>query len=213
MYQNLLGDAQVHEFLFLCDWDLAMEARRGGCGWCGGRVDQANYPRKPRGFSGLLGAECVRLSLCCAVEGCRRRLTPPSVRFLGRRVYFGAVVVVMAAMGRRGARAKQRLRERVGVSLRTLARWRRWWRTSFARSRFWKAARGRFTGRLPAAGLPHVLLGRFPGDARSRLIALLRFLSPITTESAPECAGSLRRRITRGAARRRRAVQSERASD
>ena len=31
-------------------------------------------------------------------EGCRRRHTPPSVRFLGRRVYAGLVVVLVSAM-------------------------------------------------------------------------------------------------------------------
>lgn len=213
MYQDLLRDVKFHEFLFRCDSDLATKARGGGCGRCGGRLDQANYRRKPRGIPELrLGAECLRLSLCCAVDGCRRRLTPPSVRFMGRRVYLGMVVVVMAAM-RRGHRATSQLQQWVGVSARTLARWRRWWRTTFARSRFWKAARGRFPGRLSAARLPQVLLDRFPGDGRSRLIALLHFLSPITTASAPECASSLRHRVVPGATRRRRAMHSPRPGD
>jgi hypothetical protein len=213
VYQTLLGDGRLHELLFLCDRDLALEARRGGCPVCGGRVDQANYPRKPRGLPGLPGIEWVRLSFCCAALGCRRRLLPPSVRFLGRRVYHAAVMIVTAAVGRQGGRARRLLRERVGVSVRTVARWRRWWRTGFAQSRFWRAARGRFTGQLRAASLPHVLLGRFPGDAPSRLIALLRFLSPITTASGPECAGFLRHPVAPRPARRRRAVQAERSRD
>ena len=209
MYQDLLRDERLYEVLFQCDHDLAREARRGGCGWCGGRVDQANYRRKPRGLPERLAVRYdLRLSLCCAVAGCRRRLTPPSVRFLGRRVYAAAAVVVLAAMRGRG-RAQQQLRQWLGVSARTLARWRRWWHTTFARSRFWSVARGRFTGRLHAVDLPRVLLGRFPGDDRSRLIALLRFLSPLTTATAPECASSVRRRVTPRATRRRRAVRAE----
>src|ERR1700726_3419348 len=50
--------------------------------------------RKPRG-----GPQWDRrYSFCCAEEDCRRRLTPESVRFLGRRVYAGLVVVLMATM-------------------------------------------------------------------------------------------------------------------
>ena len=44
-----------------------------------------------------------RLSFCCDRDGCRKRATPPSVRFLGRKVYLGAVVVLVAAM-RQGPR-------------------------------------------------------------------------------------------------------------
>ena len=41
------------------------------------------------------GEEFVRrFSLCCGREGCRKRATPPSLRFLGRRVYLCAVVLV-----------------------------------------------------------------------------------------------------------------------
>jgi len=33
---------------------------------------------------------------CCAVDGCRSRATPPSLRFLGRKVYLAAIVVLVA---------------------------------------------------------------------------------------------------------------------
>lgn len=36
------------------------------------------------------------MSLCCA--RCRKRRTPPSVRFLGRRVYLAAVVVLACVL-------------------------------------------------------------------------------------------------------------------
>jgi len=61
------------------DDDLASQVREGGCPRCGGRLDVADYPRKPRGGSIELGDDYdVRRSFCCAVEGCRRRRTPPS---------------------------------------------------------------------------------------------------------------------------------------
>ena len=37
----------------------------------------------------------MRQSVCCAMEGCRRRANPPSLRFLGRQVYFGALVLLL----------------------------------------------------------------------------------------------------------------------
>ena len=84
----------LFELLFAIDQDLAANARAAGCPACGGRLHSVRYPRKPRGGPADLGPEYDwRFSFCCAGEGCRRRATPPSVRFLGRRVYLGAVVV------------------------------------------------------------------------------------------------------------------------
>lgn len=186
MYAELVGDARLYAFLWECDRDLAAEARAGGCLVCGSRVDAARYPRKPRGGPRELGpAFETRESFCCATDGCRKRLTPPSLRFLGRKVYLGAVVVLVSAM-RHGATPTRlaRLQELVGVSPRTLARWRRWWREAFATSRFWRAAAGRFGTPIARALLPLSLLERFAGDTRERLVATLRFVGPITTASA-----------------------------
>jgi hypothetical protein len=68
--------------------DLRRPAGRGG------------LPRAPRGAAeGLDASWDSRRSFCCAVEGCRRRSTPPSVRFLGRKVYVGAIVVLATVAG------------------------------------------------------------------------------------------------------------------
>jgi hypothetical protein len=53
-------------------------------------------------------------------------------------------------------------------------------------SRFWQAARGQFQTPISAADLPRDLLDCFPGNAHDRVIALLRFLSPLTIGSRPE---------------------------
>ena len=56
-----------------------------GCPWCRGRLDRADYPRKPRGLPAQWeGLFSTRFSMCCCREGCRRRLTPPSVRIFTR---------------------------------------------------------------------------------------------------------------------------------
>ena len=51
------------------DEDLARSAQAAGCGRCGGRLDRADYPRKPRGIPPeLMVTHTQRLSLCCARE-------------------------------------------------------------------------------------------------------------------------------------------------
>ena len=123
-----------------------------------------------------------RLSFCCDRDGCRKRTTPPSVRFLGRKVYLGAVVVLVAAM-RQGPspRRVRELSELFGADRRTIARWHVFWREHFPQTPFWKVARGRFV-RLAVADLPRVLLEAFvhQADSREEWQQLLEFLSPIT---------------------------------
>lgn len=182
----ILLDANLYAFLFQIDRDLAAEARAAGC-LCGGVLHSARYPRKPRGGPRGLGPDHkTRLSFCCAKEGCRRRTTPPSVRFLGQRVYLGAVVVLVSVMeGRVTVKRAARLRDSLGVSLRTLKRWRRWWGEVFMSSPFWKQAMGHFVPPVEVATLPTSLFERFMGrDVSDRLTRLLRFLSPLTTRLA-----------------------------
>src|SRR3989304_4387832 len=146
----------------------------------GGTLPHSDSLRKPRGGPAEIDpGRGKRLSLCCAVDGCRKRAAPPSVRFLGRKVYQAVVVVVASAMQRGMTRARAgRLGTLIGVSRRTLARWRRWWRTTFARSPFWQAARSRFQPPISATALPLRLLDRFPGALRAQLVPLPRFLPP-----------------------------------
>jgi hypothetical protein len=166
----------------MADIEMAAEAQAEGCA-CGGVLHSARYPRKPRGGppAGLRAEYSTRESLCCAVEGCRRRVTPPSLRFLGRRVYLGAVVVLVSAMtGGVTEKRAAKMRDFAGVSIRTLQRWRTWWLATIPRTVFWKGARGRFAPPVEETGLPGSLLERFGAAARDGLLACLRFLSPIT---------------------------------
>ena len=184
MYQALLRDSSLFDLLLSFDRDLAREARRAGCA-CGGALHTASYPRKPRGGPPGLGPEhAVRFSFCCGVEGCRRRVTPPSLRFLGRKVFWGVVVLLVPVL-RQGPTPKRvkRLCARFAVSVRTLRRWMRWWREAFAASRFFLAARGRFARPVAIAALPSALLEVFskPGGPKERILVVLSFLAPITT--------------------------------
>ncbi len=88
MCHAFLTDARFYQFLFHIDQEIAGDVRLEGCTHCGGRLHFACYPRKPRGMRCARdGRYDTRLSFCCANDGCRRRCTPPSVRFLGRKVY------------------------------------------------------------------------------------------------------------------------------
>jgi hypothetical protein len=92
LYRDLLADATFHQLLLACDVDLAEAARAGRCALYGGALHSACYPRKPRGRPCRLGPEHDRrFSFCCAVDSCRSRATPPSLRFLGRKVYLAAI--------------------------------------------------------------------------------------------------------------------------
>lgn len=166
------------------DDDLAARVREGGCPRCGGRLDVADYPRKPRGGSIELGDDYgMRRSFCCAVEGCRRRRTPPSVRFLSRTVYIGAVAVLAAAMQHGPTKQRvARLAALLGINRRTLVRWRRWWSSTFRVSRFWDSLRGRFMPAVDEATMPASLLSRMmPPDDEPVVVSLLRLLAPIST--------------------------------
>jgi hypothetical protein len=73
----------------------------------------------------------------------------------------------------------------LGVGLRTLRRWRKWWRDVFVPSRLWKHERARFMPPADESELPAALVERFARDGpEEQLLALLSFLSPLTTRAA-----------------------------
>jgi len=176
----LLRDRRFYAMKLRMDRALLEEMRSKACTVCGKALHSADFGRKPRGGPDDLGEEAgLRFSLCCA--RCRKRHTPPSVRFLGRKVYVSTAGVLVTAMRHGATPARMRtLLEHLGVSRRTVERWRAWWREAFAESAFWKAATAAFLPPVERALLPASLLERFGGDDEARLLALLRFLSPIT---------------------------------
>ena len=122
MFDPIECGREFFERLTAVDAMITAKVAASACSRCGGPLHVGNYPRKPRG--GLLATAgedfVLRFSLCCGREGCRRRTTPPSVRFLGRRVYLGAVVILASAIVMAivtGAAA----RRATGVPARTIA--------------------------------------------------------------------------------------------
>jgi hypothetical protein len=137
--------------------------------------------RKPRGGpADLPDAYAVRLSWCCGREGCRRRVLPPSVLFWGRRVYWGAVVLVVTALreGRVTGLTAQRIQTLFGVTRLTLARWLAYFRDCFPQTPTWQRLRGRGVGSGGPGAIGHLLATflRARGDPEPGLVACLAAL-------------------------------------
>ncbi len=182
MYQALLADPKFHERILDFDRDRAAACRATGCPDCGGPLHAANYLRKPRGWLIALGEQHnLRFSFCCAVDGCRDRATPPSLRFLGRKVYLATIVTLISAMcNGLTERRLCKLAGAIGVDRRTVARWRSWWLATFTSTPFWRGE----VGRVHAAGRarPSARIAAEPlfGDAEEQLASFLSLLGPIT---------------------------------
>lgn len=187
----MIGEFEVgiefFEALTEFDWSVAEVVQREGCPHCGGPLHRGDYERKPR-FA-LFGAEVEsfgrRFSFCCGREGCRHRRTPPSLRFLGRRVYVGAVVI-LASIVMLTQMAAPKASRATGVPARTLRRWGSWWRGPFVATPVFVELSGRMVPAVDRSRLPASLLEKmvvaFPGSLKK----LLGGLAPITTASCPE---------------------------
>jgi len=182
MSEALLTDLRFYRLLLAFDGDLAALARAERCRRCDGVLHSARYWRKPRGLPAGLGEEYrQRFSFCCARRECRTRKTAKSLRFLGRKIYAATILVLVSAL-RRGATpaTRRQLQTLVGASRRTVTRWHRWWCETFIRTPFWQSARATLHAPVSTAALPASLLERFAGDPATQLLALLRFLGPLT---------------------------------
>lgn len=182
-------EVEFFEQLKLMDERLAAAVAAARCPHCGGPLHRSNYERKPRG--GLLcgSGESVYLrhSLCCGRRGCRKRTLPPSLRFLGRRVYLGAVVVIASALALLQAGLEEASRVS-GVPVRTLVRWGTWWANDYVSSPAWAELRARFASPTPnESELPlslldrvHSMQGRDPPLTKT-MTAMARHLAAVTT--------------------------------
>lgn|ERR1017187_2537324 len=184
---------EIFAWLTEADRRLAKWVQAEGCRRCGGPLHQGNYRRKPRGakLAGAAEAFGLRHSLCCGRRGCRRRVLPPSLRFLGRRVYVEAVVLVASVvallLGAVGTASKV-----TEVPARTLRRWAVWWREVFPQSRTWHEIRPRLVPSPEEALLPLSLYERIEqelsrgGSARCAgevCVTMAQLLAPCTTQS------------------------------
>lgn len=179
MLSNLLGKITLFAVLFKIDRDLAEKHQQSGCPRCGGPLHQGGYERKPRGeLCDVPEAYRRRHSFCCG--RCRRRALAPSLLFWERRVYWGPVVV-LATASRQGKPAVSYayLRQRLGVSARTVRRWLDYFTQLFPSLPRWTQRRGHVAANVCNDQLPGALLATFGRDrgADDALVAMLRFLT------------------------------------
>ena len=82
------------------------------------------------------------------------------MRFLGRKVFLGVIVVLISAMehGLTPKRRKQ-LIEDLDLYPKTISHWRKWWREIFPVSRCWRAEKGNFMPPIEPDDLPGALVG------------------------------------------------------
>lgn len=174
--RSTLGDSRFFQILLAIDKTNAEEVRDLGCPFCGGVLDVANYPRKPRGYAETEGEPVMRLSFCCRQEGCRKRTTPESVRFLGRKVYSGLVVVLAAF--------ESAVQVALGLCRQTLSRWAAYWSEALApAAAFWKGRQGLFPPGFEVGNSPEAIVRFFErqgfgSDESAQKV--LRFFSPLS---------------------------------
>ena len=175
---SILSNARVWSFLKRVDAAEAEAYREAGCPRCGGELHSARYPRKPHGLAADLGGDVRRFSFCCAV--CRRRVTPPSVRFFGRRFRVAPLFLLMSALVLAGGARLEAIGRKWGIPSPTLRRWRRWWRETFPATPAWQAKRGALAAPPGVAPLRRLLRTMRGYSFRSRLLRSLVWLMPWT---------------------------------
>jgi hypothetical protein len=177
----VLQDPAFFRFLTRIDEELAAATRLRGCPACEGPLHVADFPRKPRGCPATVReAYSRRLSFTCG--RCKRRTTPPSVRFAGRRVYLAVVLLLVSPPGSASART---VCDRLRIAAVTLKRWRAWWCKTFPSTPFWQSVRERFMPPVAINQLPQSLLERFEASMMTdRLVQALHFIAPLSAPRA-----------------------------
>ena len=191
MLAELLKKASLFRILHRIDTDLCSQLRQKRCPYCGGPLHQSNYERKPRGGPETIPDEyLIRQSLCCGRPECRRRSLPASCLFMGRRVYWGCVILVVMALkqNRPHATSARRIKEMFGISRKTLKRWIAYFRDEFPASIQWQRLRGRLASTVSNTALPAGLINYFVEIFQSpqqAIIGCLRFLASEPIDRQP----------------------------
>jgi len=181
MYHSLLTDARFHNSLFDLDRLIAEQVRQACCPKCQGKLNQANFPRKPRGVPKETHPNYhIRFSLCCSTDGCRKRFTPPSMRFLSQKVYSSVVILLLFLFKADTDESKiEKINTLLGttLSIETLRRWRQFWTKDVPHTDTWK--RLALSNTL-AKNLPVSLLTFFQKTLEQQLIKSLTVILPLT---------------------------------
>jgi hypothetical protein len=182
MLLKFLFNASFHSLLIAIDQEFVEQIKDKDCS-CGGKLHQAHYPRSPFGLPpSLRPLYEMRFSLCCDI--CRKRITPQSVRFFGRRWYPAPLVILISALmlginERRLTQVKRHLG--IVMSESTWKRWRRWFRQIVEATFFWQQTKGLALKVIETKKIfPRALFILFSGTIEEKLRFILRFLSPLS---------------------------------
>ena len=165
MCHSLLADASFWRQLQRLDEQIAAAGQARGLPALPGRA--ARCALSTQGVRCRSGAARRGLRQPAELLLCARGLSPahdPGVGALpGPAGAFPVrvVLLVCALTQDLSRRRRARLGARLGVSERTLERWRRWWRSTLPATPWWRAARARFVPPPEARALPASLLARF----------------------------------------------------
>jgi len=176
---------KLFEILYYIDKDLAAKTKQIPCPYCGSVLHTANYDRKPRGVNANIPDEFLKQqSLCCSNEECRRRVQPQSVRFMGRRVYWMCVILVVMALrqNRPDGYAAKKLIKMYGIDIKTLYRWIEYFQQIFPSSPQWKSLRGKIDASIDNNSLPGDVVCYFINNADSPQNGLIQCLLFFSSE-------------------------------
>lgn len=169
--------------LFEIDVELSESMQSRSCPFCGGPLHRASYRRQGDGGSISIPADlCIRLSLCCGRDGCRRRVLPPSCLFWGRRVYLACIILIAVSLQQNSTKTAAQVEALLGVPVRTLRRWMSWFRNEYLRSRQWLIRQGFIVSPLGSVRAVGVLFDRFMSWAVDPLDGLVHFVRFMTVD-------------------------------
>jgi len=183
MLSELIKKKSLFSHLYKIDKETAERYRKLPCPHCGGPLYFSNYMRKPRGEpDDVPDKYFIRFSLCCGTQGCRKRFIPPSCRFLGRKVYWFAVILCVLTDWQNSLKKITRFDWciRTDISRNTIMRWLTFFSDRFPASRTWLEIRGQVSACVSNNKLPSSLINyyqTFKSTAEDALVASLIFLS------------------------------------
>ena len=173
-----------HVLLIEIDREMADICAKKGCAYCGAKLHQADYPRSPMGMPPSFRDQYnQRISFCCA--NCRKRTTPPSIRFFGRRWYPAPICIFISIMTSGiNKRRISLIKKHFGIVVyeSTWRRWRKWWRDEFVVTKFWQQAKGQLPPKneITQGPFPRVIFNFYLGNIEKKMLLFLPFLSPLT---------------------------------
>lgn len=183
MLSELIKNKNLFSHLYEIDKNTAERYRQLPCPHCGGPLYFSNYMRKPRGEPEDVPEKYfIQFSLCCGTEGCRKRLVPPSCRFLGRKVYWFAVILCILTDWQ-NHHEKVTVIDwsiRTGISRHTIKRWLAFFHDTFPASRTWRRVRGQISTCVRNSSLPSSFINycrKLKSSAKDTLVSSLIILS------------------------------------